>query len=192
MEATNILSAEHRVIEVVLSVLENIAGAAVTDGKLDGESAGEAIDFIRNFADSFHHMKEEDILFTAMAERGIPAEGGPIGVMLAEHDQGRGYVKGMIEQTEAATAGDSEAVEAFARNARHFVGLLRDHIQKEDNILYPMAPNVLSGEDQENMLIAFAAKETEQLGEGTREKYMAVAKRLAERFEVNTQQVSLS
>ncbi len=89
MEATEILMAEHRVIERMIASLE--AGAARIDA---GQSMRpgffiEATDFIKGFADGCHHRKEEGVLFTAMVDNGLPLESGPIAVMLAEHEQGR-------------------------------------------------------------------------------------------------------
>jgi hypothetical protein len=63
-------------------------------------SIGDCSGFFRNFADRCHHSKEEDELFPKMVEHGIPKEGGPIGVMLMEHDQGRAFVRGMSEAAE--------------------------------------------------------------------------------------------
>ena len=90
--ATEVLKQEHRVIENVLDALERLAKAAETSALAEWE---KAIDFARNFADKCHHLKEENLLFPALEERGIPREGGPIGMMLAEHEEGRGYVRAM-------------------------------------------------------------------------------------------------
>ena len=59
-----------------------------------------AVDFIRNFADRTHHGKEEDNLFPALEQHGMPRQGGPVGVMLDEHDQGRGLVSTLKARAE--------------------------------------------------------------------------------------------
>ena len=78
MKPTQILENEHRVIEQVLDCLDKIADRCETDGRLDAESAREAVDFFRNFADRCHHGKEEAELFPLMHARGFPQEGGPV------------------------------------------------------------------------------------------------------------------
>ena len=93
MQPTSILSNEHRVIEIMLSVLENLADKTIAEKKLERQAAEEVIDFIRIFADRCHHGKEENHLFVALVDKGMPKEGGPIGQMLLEHDQGREYVR---------------------------------------------------------------------------------------------------
>ena len=92
-KATEVLSDEHRVIERVLAVIEKLTRAPVKDS-LDNWK--KALDFFRHFADQCHHLKEEKILFPVMEEHGIPRDGGPIGMMLTEHEEARGYVRAML------------------------------------------------------------------------------------------------
>src|SRR4030067_775898 len=95
MEATDILMAEHRVIERLLAVL-NTATERLEQGQplLPGFFI-DASDFIKGFADGCHHRKEEGVLFEAMVSHGMPRLGGPIAVMLADHEQGRSFTRGM-------------------------------------------------------------------------------------------------
>ncbi len=138
---TDILREEHRVILRALDVLESAAdhlqrGAALPEGLWR-----RLIGWFRSFADRSHHAKEERHLFPAMGEAGIPREGGPIGVMLDEHEEGRVLIAIMESGTPAARA---EA-------ARNYVGLLRGHVEKENGVLFPMADMVLDPSRQEAM-----------------------------------------
>lgn len=54
-------------------------------------------------------------------------------------------------------------------NGRAYIGLLRAHIDKENHILFPMADNVLSSEDQEHLGKEFERFETEETGAGVHE-----------------------
>lgn len=185
MNPTTILSKEHRVIEVVLDCLQQIADKAEADGKLDHESAEQAVEFIRNFADRCHHGKEEAHLFTTLVAKGMPREGGPVGQMEHEHVLGRQYVKGMADNIPDASSGKAEALAAYLSNARGYTQLLRAHIQKEDSILFPMADRFLSEEDQKVLLAAFGKVEAEEMGEGTHDKYLKIAETLADRYGVD-------
>jgi hemerythrin-like domain-containing protein len=191
MKPSDILSGEHRVIEQVLNCLEEIAEACQRDDKLDGRSAREAIDFFRNFADRCHHGKEETHFFPAMEAKGFSREQGPTGVMLREHDQGRSFIRGMSESLDAAATGDIDACAKFIRNARSYLGLLREHIQKEDHCLFGMANQTFSDEDQQKLLNAFAHIEAEEMGTGTHEKYLAIANELADRWNVARAETTL-
>jgi hemerythrin-like domain-containing protein len=184
MRPSDILSGEHRVIEQVLNCLEKIADSCRRDGKLDGQSAREAIDFFRNFADRCHHGKEETHFFPAMEAKGFSREMGPTGVMLREHDQGRAYIRGMSESVEAAEAGETAACANYVQNAHGYLDLLREHIQKEDHCLFGMANQTFNEKDQQRLLDAFAHVEAEEMGADTHEKYLHLANELADRWNV--------
>ena len=178
MKATDILSSEHRVIERVIAALE-----AAADKLEAGETVRpgffiDAADFIKGFADGCHHKKEEGVLFTTMTEYGIPNQGGPIAVMLNEHEQGRVYTRGMRAGAEKMSIGDPSGCVDVVRNARGYALLLRQHIQKEDNILFPMANKVIPIDAQEGVYEGFERVEHEETGEGIHEKYLALAEKL--------------
>ncbi len=178
MEATDILMSEHRVIERVLTALDTAAqrldkGQAVRPGFFI-----DAADFIKGFADGCHHRKEEGVLFEAMVAHGMSRLGGPIAVMLADHEQGRSFTRGMREAAHKLEAGDASAKRAVIVNARSYVALLHQHIMKEDNILYPMADRVIPPADQPKLLEDFEHVEHEETGEGVHEKYLALAAKL--------------
>ena len=172
MVATEALKKDHRVIEKMLNVLEVVSKKIEQGEELSAETLKKASDFIRNFADNYHHGKEEDILFRTMEERGFPREGGPIAMMLVEHDEGRGYARALAEGIEKYASGDSSAKKTVAENARNYAGLLAQHIQKEDNILYMMADNILPEALQRELLNRFDIVEKEKLGEGKRQYYV--------------------
>ena len=163
MKPTEILSDEHRVIEQVLACLEAIVRQAKSAGRLDGPSAQDAVAFFRNFADRCHHGKEEAHLFPALEAKGFPREGGPTGVMLDEHERGRAHVRGMDENIEAAAPGDAAALERFAGHAEGYLVLLREHIHKEDHILFQLADRAFSADDQQRLLAAFQKVEAEEV-----------------------------
>jgi len=171
---------EHRVIEVVLTGLERMAQRAKEDREVNQGMAANALEILRDFADKCHHAKEERNLFQLMAERGVPREGGPLGVMLHEHGQGRHHIETMARVLPGASRGDTEALRVFAEHARSYARLLRQHIGKEDKILYPMAEQVLTAEDDERLMKAFEAIEREEMGEGAHDKHHRWAHELVE------------
>ena len=172
---TEVLSDEHRVIERVLAAVEKLLIAPPAQSLSHWK---KALDFIRNFADECHHLKEEKLLFPAMEAHGIPREGGPIGMMLMEHEEGREYVRGMRAAVESLETGGAGVTESLSRNARAFLRLLREHIQKEDEILFRMADECIPAGEQATLLKSFEEHETRELGAGVHEKYLAVAQEL--------------
>ena len=173
--ATDALKREHRIIERVLAVLERLTQ---DPGRVALDKWQTALDFIRNFVDKCHHLKEEQILFPALVERGIPREGGPIGIMLMEHEQGRGYVKLMDAALIVARKDPEAARTALVANAEAYLRLLREHVSKEEQILFNMADEALSLEEQSELARKFEEHEEKEMGPGIHEKYLTIAQEL--------------
>jgi hemerythrin-like domain-containing protein len=190
MLPTQVLKNEHRVIEQVLNVLEKIAEKAGVENKLDVESAEQAIDFLRNFADKCHHGKEEHQLFPLLENKGFSRETGPTGVMCHEHEEGRGLIRGMAEAV--ADPGSPDAADRFAGYARAYIRLLRVHIQKEDHCLFSMTDGMLNSQEQDYLLEQFERVEAEDMGTGAHERYLDVANALADKYGVEKVEQALA
>lgn len=180
MKATEVLTEEHRVIESVLNTLEEAATQLENGQPVRPEFFLSATDFIRGFADGCHHRKEEGVLFKRMQEQGMPVQGSPLGVMLAEHELGRQYTRVLLSAAEGMQSGDVNATRRAVQSTRSYVSLLRQHILKEDNILFPMADNLIPVEQHAVVWDDFEQVEHAETGEGVHEKYLALAKALEE------------
>jgi hemerythrin-like domain-containing protein len=183
MQPTEILSGEHRVIEQVLDCLETLAFEARASGKVATHAANRAVQFLVEFADRLHHGKEELHLFPLMASRGVPRNVGPIAVMLNEHEIGRGEIAKMRASLRDAET-NRESAASFVAAALEYVELLRDHIAKEDGVLFPMAEAVLRDEDRSQALAAFERVERDELGADGASQLIAVANELAKELGV--------
>jgi hemerythrin-like domain-containing protein len=175
MIPTEILKHEHQIILMVLDAAEREAQSIQASGKVQSERIEQMLDFFRHFADRCHHAKEEKLLFVKMEQRGVPVRGGPIGVMLLEHDEGRRRVKAVADALPQAKGGDASALSTVSSNLLAYVQLLRAHIDKEDNILYPMADRLFTPGDQQALSEAFEKVEAEEIGEGVHERYHQLA-----------------
>ncbi len=172
MKATEELKNEHVHILAMIKVMETICDRLESGMTVPCDHLEMALDFIRGFADRCHHAKEEDVLFPALEQAGIPREGGPVGVMLHEHARGRAFVKGLGEAVMTyRSSGDAHGV---VENARSYADLLRQHIYKEDNVLYMMADQRLSAAEQDRLFDEFERIERERIGEGMHGKYHAM------------------
>lgn len=155
---------EHQNILKGLTLLEKGSNLLESGTMISSDFFGKMIDFIRNYADRYHHAKEEDILFIRMGKAGFPTDQGPVAVMLSEHDEGRGYVAGLEKANRHYAGGDESAAGEMVENARAYIYLLRQHISKEDNILYPMAENILGPSGIESLQPDFGRVEKEKAG----------------------------
>ena len=95
----------------------------------------------------------------------------PLGVMLFEHDEGRAFIGVIADAVDAYEGGDEAAARTIASNARGYVELLHGHILKEERVLFPMADQVLSADDQRSLEESFERIETEVMGPGVHERY---------------------
>jgi hemerythrin-like domain-containing protein len=157
MKAIDILMQEHRVIERVLDAVEAATYSLEQGHRLRPGFFQDAAEFFAGFADGTHHRKEEGVLFPAMIDAGVPSSGGPIPVMLMEHEQGRTLVRAMRDAATGLDAGDSGAGQRVIASARSFVALLRDHIVKEDEVLFPMAAQLIPAGRHDSLLASFEA-----------------------------------
>jgi hemerythrin-like domain-containing protein len=160
-DITDALVREHRLIKRMLTLLEERARLTERGEYRDWMFYLNGVDFIRSYADRFHHAKEEDVLFEALVRNGMPRENSPVAAMLLEHNHGRGFVRGMEKAAKLALSGDIGAEKELAVNALAYVELLREHIDKEDDILYPLAERVIPEEMRHEIVARYARAEGE-------------------------------
>lgn len=130
------LKSDHQNILKHLDDLEVV----INQSTIDQAKIKAFLHFTETFAEP-HHQKEEQVLFPALEKKGIPNEGGPIGMMLLEHTAKRDYLAKMRK----ALQKNNKTM--LKENTQAMISLLRDHIYKEDNILYPCAQEALTKEE---------------------------------------------
>lgn len=173
LDITQRLKDEHQLILRMLALLEKNALLTEEGSFHDYQFYLDGVDFIRNYADRFHHAKEEDILFEALIENGMPRANSPVAAMLMEHDLGRAFVRGMEEAATRALNGEAGREEALVANARGYLELLREHISKEDDILYPLAERVIPAEKRDGIVDGYRKAE-EKAAKGLEAHYRAI------------------
>jgi len=174
------LKEEHGGVKVMLRIIGKICDRMESGETVPVPHLEKILDFPKVFVDICHHGKEEEHLFPALIAAGVPRDGGPIGQMLLEHEQGRAFVRGMGAAARACAAGATTAgIADFVSNARGYTQLLPAHIDKEDNVLYPIADARLTAETQAALSVAFERVEEERVGHGRHEAFHARMDRLS-------------
>lgn len=179
MKATDVLKHEHKIILLVLEGAEREAQAIKDTGQVNIGKIDKILDFCRVFIDECHHGKEEEYLFPKMTERGLESGRGPIAVMMQEHAAGRQRVKSITETLAQARKGDPGGLAALSVNLSAYADHLQAHIDKENNVLFPMADRLFTAADQQTLTQAFDKHEAEEMGAGVHEKYHQMAHELA-------------
>ncbi len=185
-DVTQVMVEEHKLILRMIALLEQNTARMEQGQFRDWNFFLAGVDFIRNYADRFHHAKEEDVLFKALVKNGMPEQNSPVAAMLMAHDEGRAFVRNMEEAAQKALAGELGQIPVIAENARGYATLLRDHIDKEDNILYPLAERVLPEDLRPAMVASYDKAEAAAPTDFT-ERY----RRLVEKYETQKSNVEL-
>jgi hemerythrin-like domain-containing protein len=168
---------DHEAILTAIQILDRIVATSPKNSSQEKKDIHDFIGFLKEFADQCHHGKEEGLLFPAMIKAGFPEHGGPISVMLAEHAQCRWLIRDMEE----AIAKDIDLVKLIGA-ARGYASLLKNHIEKENKILFPMAENALTGTQLEELHKGFEQHEEKVIGQGRHEELHAILKSLQEKY----------
>jgi hemerythrin-like domain-containing protein len=180
--ATPVLRKEHDAVLRMLEVTEKVSRLAEKGESLDPVTLSNLLEFFRVFADPCHHGKEEDILFPALENKGMPRHGGPLGVMFREHERGRDLIREIGEATDSIRNNEAGSGRCWAKAARGYISFLREHIFKENNMLFVMAEKILNASEQASLKAAFDRLEEEKMGSGTHERLHAVMGKLSPQF----------
>jgi len=178
MKATENLKEEHEGIKLMLKIMEKIIADLEKGKDLQIEHFEQIIDFISGFVEKCHHMKEEGILFPTLEEKGIMKKGGPIGMMLHEHQLGREFSRNFSNAFIEYKNGNKSVLPDILSNAKDYIQLLNSHIEKENDVLFVMANKVLDKNLQSEMFKAFEKYEEDVIGAGKHEGYHKLLREL--------------
>lgn len=152
LSPTQQLMEDHELILQVLDVMERSTQKIAKGEEIQFAHWEYFVQFSREFSDGIHHHKEEQMLFPAMIHAGLPHEDGPIACMLSEHDTGRAYIQSLALALEKYKSGDQSVKMEIIENASEYIYLLRQHITKENQILFLMAEKLLSISEKKKLL----------------------------------------
>lgn len=152
MDPIQTLRDEHEVILAMLGRYERAVAAPI-----GVEELAEFVDFFRDYADACHHAREEKLLFPALTKAGLPSQGGPIGCMLEEHDEGRLLLAEMTAALALLKGRVGTAAERLQQAALRYTELLRAHIDKENRVLFVIATELLGPRERALLARQFAA-----------------------------------
>jgi len=153
--ATQNLENDHVYILRLIDVMEKMVLNCATDTA----HLELVVNLINTYADGFHHAKEEQVLFPLLVQKGFSNEHGPVSVMLHEHVEGRDFVTGISQRIDVYKAGNVSALPEIYHYMQGYVDLLRDHISKENNVLFKMVDKALSSNEQLELLNKFGSIE---------------------------------
>jgi len=181
MNPIDLLREEHRAVLTVSDALSAMCDMLSAGTNVDPEHFERAISFIKTYADKSHHFKEEEVLFPLMEKAGVAKDKMLADSITTEHDLGRGYVRGMTEALVSYSMGDMDAAHPICENVRRYVRLIKSHIAKEEEIIFPLAESELSAEHKERLAREFE-RINEELGGERHDEMIGILDLLKERY----------
>ena len=124
---------EHVLIKRWVALIPEVINNLDVDSEEGRQLLLDGVDFIRSYADKYHHAKEEEILFKYFDE-----DLDILKAMHEDHERGRSHVRAILEALERKDKA------TIAEHLNAYRELLKEHIKKEDEILYPWMDRNLS------------------------------------------------
>jgi hemerythrin-like domain-containing protein len=180
MKPTEELKHDHEIIMHMLAGAEKLSRSIISTRTVNTVKVKDVIDFSRHFTDMCHHSKEEKHFFVRLQERGMSKDQGPIAVMLYEHRLGRELIHEIENALNQYELGKKEDSETVAKTMLRYIELLKAHIAKENNILFPMSEKILTPADQHSLEESFKIIEEQEIGVDAHEKYHRMAHEIDE------------
>jgi hemerythrin-like domain-containing protein len=166
MKATEILTREHTLIQQALKSLSRAQKKIEENQQLPKDFFEKALVFLREFADEFHHFKEEYLLFGLLALKKDGAFDGPIGSLRFQHERCRACIDEISNSLNGYAERDEIATTRLLENLAAYISLLRRHIYEEEHIFFKMAEEELSKEEEDILAVQFK-KEDQKMGAQT-------------------------
>jgi hemerythrin-like domain-containing protein len=177
MKAFEDLSHEHELIRRMISVMEALSAELQAGTPGIAGDLREAIRFVRGFADKCHHGKEEKLLFPLIASKNQTVASMPVRILTSEHDAGRTLIRELEDALMAIEAGDATALAKAAQALTLYTRMLRKHIDKEEDVVFPLARTLISEEEADLLAEQFEAVE-EEMGPAAHETFRAILESL--------------
>lgn len=183
MNSIDILVSEHDNIKRVIKIVRKICFDLTKGMDVPYDDFAKVIEFIRNYADKYHHGKEEDMLFIEMNNELLELIGeGPVQGMLIEHNFGRSLVIDLEMALKSHKDGNEEAIVDIIGNAIGYSNLLTKHINKEDNMIYKYASSNLKKETLDRLDSEFEDFESCDDNINTRDQYVKFVDELEKKY----------
>lgn len=182
MSGTADLRSEHRAVERMLDIMDAVAVSARRGDRVSTDDLGAAVEFLRVFVDACHHTKEERLLFPAMRAATIPGVEEMIGVLLADHERGRGTVTRIAESVSRMDAGDGTADPGLPDDLERYTTLLRAHIAREEAECFDAADRGLAPGVVADLREGYERVEADVVGAGVHEAFHALLDRLEREY----------
>ena len=178
MKVIEILNHEHVLIKEFLTLLSKANDKITSENLPSKEFFVKAFDFSRNFADKFHHYKEEYLMFGLLAQKGNGVIDAEIERHRSQHEHCRNLINDMTKSIDGYAQKLDSPARTLHRNLSEYIQTLRSHIRSEDEVFFPMVEQELSEKEHQDLLNGFEKYE-EKSGKNAFAKNQTLVEELA-------------
>ena len=155
MEPLEILRNEHGLIRQFVDNL-SLAGDKMAEGERPPtEFFAKAVLFAKEFADEFHHPKEEYVMFVRLAQKKGGAMDGEIESLRHQHEHARDYMSAIATALNGYNEGSPFKTSDILENMGAYIVMERAHIHKEDHVFFPMVAKEFSDQEMAQINVEF-------------------------------------
>jgi len=173
-----VLRIEHRAILRMLDVTRELAHLLEAGADVPPDMLDAVAEFMRVFGDE-HLRKEEEYLFPSLSKRGASLDGMAIESLQRDHDRSRLLLEKMSAAAAAYREHRPKADRNWGRFATEYAAVLRRHIGKDEEVVYPAAEQLLSAQQQHDLSESLRRRAEESLPAGGSQHFSAMAESLA-------------
>jgi hemerythrin-like domain-containing protein len=148
MKPTDNLIIEHREISELLNIMSIIAENIKSKDVFYPNDVEEIINYLIIILDKSHQGKEDGVLYPELILSGIPKETAPLSIINYEHNLAKHYLNDINSCVVNCKIGNDFSGELLADSLTNYVIVIQNHIQREEEIVFPLANEVLSDEKQ--------------------------------------------
>ena len=140
---------EHEVISQAADIVETLDGSWESDADGYSQKATSLIAFFREYADGYHHRKEEEVLFPALKDH----PDFVLDEMVDEFEQHHEDFREYAADAESALA-DGDHAQSY-KHLKAYVNDLLDHIAAENDELFVLAETLMDEDELETIFFKF-------------------------------------
>jgi len=182
MTPTENLIKEHEEINELLDIMSKIALKIKSKDVFYPTDVEEIIDYLIIIIDKSHHGKEDEVFYPELISSGIPKETAPLSIINYEHTLAKRYLKDISSCVVNCKIGNDFSGELLADSLTNYVVVIKNHIQREEEIIFPIANEVLSSEKQNEITQRFEDIEQKNISHGFFDHFNKLLKKLKVKY----------
>lgn len=163
MNVLDTLKKEHRLVRRYIDIMEVVYDLLKEGKEVPKDVFGHFLEFSKTFLDTYHHFKEEYVLFLKLAEKKGGAIDPQIMSLRDQHESGRKFINKIKKSITGYIDKDESATATLYENLGYFNLLQKQHLARENHVFYPMARDTFSDEEMKQFEEEFE-KDEKNLG----------------------------